>query len=117
LLTSPGEHSLRGSSEEAVEEESIFFEEFSKGIRDSKADMMEGSIREARFSFSHPLIGEGFAAGSAESGFTRMGDSDKLFRMIRASVFMVAQRFRVSAREHFLDSGLNIVRDRIFMFI
>jgi len=79
--------------------------------------MMEGGIREARFSFSHPLIGKGFAAGSAESGFTRMGYSGKFFWMRRASVFMVAQRFRVSAGKHFLDSGLDIVRDRIFMFI
>ena len=115
MFTSPGEHSLGGSSEEAVEEEFIFIEEFSKGIRDGKADMMEGSIRERRFSFSHPLIGECFTTGGAESGFTRMGYNDKLFWMIRASVFMVAQRFRVTARKHFLDSSLNIVRDRIFV--
>lgn len=76
---------------------------------------MEGSIRERRFSFSHPLIGKGFATGGAESAFTRMGDNGKLFWMVRASVFMVAQRFRVSARKHFLDSGFNIVRDRIFV--
>jgi hypothetical protein len=30
---------------------------------------------------------------------------------------MVAQRFRVSARKHFLDHGLNIVRDRIFVLL
>ena len=117
LFTSPGEHSLGGSSKEAVKEEFIFIEELSERVRDGKADMMEGSIREARFSFRNPCIGEGFAAGGAESAFTRMGYSDKLFWMLRASVFMVAQRFRVSARKHFLDSGLNIVRDRIFVFL
>lgn len=46
-----------------------------------------------------------------------MGYSDKLFRMIRASIFMVAQRFGISARKHFFDSGLGIVRDRIYMFL
>jgi len=45
-----------------------------------------------------------------------MGYSDKLFWMLRASVFMVAQRFGVSASKHFLDSGLDIVRE-IFMFL
>ena len=40
-----------------------------------------------------------------------------MFRMVRASVFIVAQRFRVLARKHFLDSGLNIVRDRIFVLL
>lgn len=117
LFVSPGEHSLRGTSKEAVEEESILTEKFSKRVRDGKADMMEGGIREGRFSFGNPCIGKGFAAGGTESGFTRMGYNDKLFWMIRASVFMVAQRLRVSAGKHFLDSGLDIVRDRIFMFI
>lgn len=117
LLASPGKHSLRSGRKETVEEESVLTEEFSKRVRDGKADMMEGGIREARFSFSHPLIGEGFAAGSAESGFTRMGYSDKLFWMLRASIFMVAERFGIPARKHFLDSCLNIERDRIFIFV
>lgn len=116
MLASPGEHSLGGSSKEAVKEESILVEKFSKRVRDGKTDMMEGSIREARFSFSHPLIGEGFAAGGAESGFTRMGYNDKFSWMLRASVFMVAERFGVSARKHFLDRCLDIERDRIFVF-
>jgi len=73
LFLSPGEYSLRGSNEEAVKEESIFIEEFSKRVRDDKADMIEGSIREGRFSFRNPGIGEGFAAGGTESAFTRMG--------------------------------------------
>jgi len=51
LFTSPGEHSLGGSRKEAVKKESILTEKFSKRVRDGKADMMEGSIRENRFSF------------------------------------------------------------------
>lgn len=117
MFLSPGEHRLGGSRKEAVEEESILPEEFSKRVRDGKADMMEGGIRETRFSLGHPLIGKGFAAGGTESGFTRMGDSDKFLRMLRASILMVAQSIGVSARKHFLDSGLDMVRESLFMFL
>ncbi len=63
LFVSPGEHSLRSGRREAVKEESILTEKFSKRVRDGKADMMEGGIREARFSFGNPCIGKSFAAG------------------------------------------------------
>lgn len=74
---------------------------------------LDTNAAKARMSGVAFWISESFAAGGAESAFTGIGYNDKLFWMIGASVFMVAQRLRIATKKHFFDSNLDIVRKKI----
>lgn len=93
----------------------MFVEQFPQRIRDGKADMMKGSIRESIFNLSYPFISEDFPAGSTETTFTGMRNNGILIGMIQASIFMVTKLLRVSTGKHFFYNRRDIIRDRVFI--